>query len=136
MTTTTQTASLGDRVDTPIQTTAAEDAGLASKQQEISAWNRLIDHYLVEWGRHPEQLADEDFVPPSRPVIDRACQLAMQMRDNGFAAALRVVPDGEGGVCFERIEGNLFFSLRVEPGRPVERLVFENHRLVLRELIV
>ena len=96
------------------------------------AWNDIIDHYLIEWGRNPQALEDEDFDPPTPEVIARACDAAKQFGDEGMAAPLRVLPDGEGGLTFERSDGSFFESISIRPNCPAELLTFENCELAGR----
>ena len=76
----------------------------------------MIDDYLIEWG-------------PSEAIIRLAGQIAMVLRDNGAAAPLRVVPDGEGGISFERRSGDWFESLDILEGGSIELTTFKDCRL-------
>lgn len=107
----------------------AELAGGGVAQSNREAWNRFIDANLVEWGRNPQALEDEDFDPPSPEVIDRACDVAMRFRDRGEPPPTRVVPDGEGGISFERVDGKLSMSLNIHADQTVELLTFDDCRL-------
>lgn len=93
------------------------------------AWNSCIDHKLVEWGRNPNALEDEDFVPPERDVIKLACEWALCLRDMELAPPTMVVPDGEGGISFERVDGEASESLNIYADQTVELLVFNDCRL-------
>ena len=97
---------LSEPVVSPSTTTAA-NADLARTYHEPDnierrGWDSMIDDCLLEWARDPTKLEDDDVVAPSARVIHRACRVALDLRDAGWAAPLRVVPDGEGGICFER----------------------------------
>lgn len=118
-----------------ISTTAVDDTELVSghaSNTEAAAWCRFIDYTLIEWGRNPGALEDDDFVPPSRETITSACQLAKDFRDRGLAAPDRVMPDGDGGVCFERGDRSALEVLYVHDDQTIELLVFENCKLVER----
>jgi len=120
-------------------THAAQDSELASGSPRgavAQAWQRVIDWQLVEWGQGPESLAEEALVPPSREIIDLACKVAAAGRESGFPAPLRVVPDGEGGVSFERRSGEYFQSLNVLADGCVELLTFRNCKLVARDQLL
>lgn len=93
------------------------------------AWSKFIDGNLVEWGRNPSALEDEDFFPPGRDVIKLACEWALYFRDEGCAPPTMVVPDGEGGISFERVDGEASESLNIYADQTVELLVFNNCRL-------
>lgn len=120
-------------VEPVVPTNAADERGLASveheREQSREAWQRLIDDYLVEWGRDLTRLAEDDLVAPSRELIDYACVVAMACRDDGVPAPIRVVPDGEGGVSFEWHDGPDFRSVNVcEDGTVWFSLFHESHR--------
>lgn len=100
------------------------------------AWDRFIDRNLVEWGRNPSALEDEDFVPPALDVINLACKLAMALRDEGLAPPTMVVPDGEGGISFERVEGELSEYLNIHANQTVELLTFDDCRLRARHRLL
>ena len=119
------------RVERHVKTGATTDRALVSAVR--TGWDTTIDR-LLAWWEEPSLAGDDDgFEPPSRESIHVALQLARAYRDNFLSPPLRVVPDGEGGVAFERRSGNLFESLRVAADGRAELLAFENSRLVLRE---
>lgn len=100
-----------------VSTTAAHGSGLASEEQaareDREAWQRIIDDFLIEWGKDPSTLDDEEIVPPSREIIHAASQVAIALRDGGEPAPLRVVPDGDGGIAFEYRSEGWFRSLSI-----------------------
>jgi len=111
------------------------DADLAEShpvQNSRQAWDEFIDRVLVEWGRNPDALEDDDFLAPGLEIIDMACQVAIAFRDEGFPPPTRVVPDGEGGVCFERDADQVFESLRIYSDETIELLRFQDCRLIGR----
>ena len=128
---------LSDDVAPPINTDAAHDEALASTQDLAStqnqerqrAWSQVIDDKLIEWGSHPEILEDKDFVPPTAKSLARAADIAMFFRDDVAPLPTGVVPDGDGGLTFERQSGTLFESLNIYEDGSVEILVFEDGRL-------
>lgn len=83
--------------------TSAESAHNATRDKlRSSAWQRLIDEELIEWGRHPEQFQDEDgYKAPSAENLIRATELVAYCRDRGVVPPLRMAPDGEGGIIFD-----------------------------------
>lgn len=98
----------------------------------LEKWDNILDHVLVEWGRDPSSLGDEDFFPPSTQVVGLACELAQYFRDSESPAPSRVVPDGDGGIAFEWDSGELSLALEIDDELNVEGLTFQNHRLVDR----
>ncbi len=110
----------------------AELAQGADSERDRMAWITLVDTVLVEWGRNPSALEDEDFIPPNPDVINLACRVALECRDAGHPAPTRIVPDGEGGICFERVEGSISSSLRIYADQTGELLVFDDCHLAGR----
>ncbi len=98
-------------------------------EKNKKGWDGFIDSPLVEWGRDTTALEDEDFVPPNPDVINLACKVAMSFRDEGIVAPTRVVPDGEGGISFERVEDKISESLNIYADKSIELLTFDDCRL-------
>ena len=129
----------GERV--PVFATASvREPELVVREQaekDRQAWERLIDGRLVEWGRDASPLEDEEgFTPPGLEVVSLACHIAMLLRDEGLAPPTRVVPDGEGGISFERIEGRSSVSLNVYADLTVELLSFDDCHLCARHRLL
>lgn len=119
------------QVERHVPTGAAHDRSLTNFDRH--GWDNAVNRLLL-WWQDPARAGDDDgFVPPSRVAVDVAIQVATALRDNRRPPPLRVIPDGEGGVAFERRGGHIFESLRVAADGEKELLVFENSRLVLRE---
>lgn len=117
------------RVEPYLKTGTARDRSLVSAHPN---WGTCIDR-LLAWWENPESAGDEDgFLPPSRDAIHAALQLARVYRDF-LPPPMRVAPDGEGGLAFERRAENVFESLRVAADGRAELLAFEDSRLVLRQ---
>ncbi len=103
-----------------------------------NAWQRLIDENLIEWGRHPEQFEDEDgYKAPTADNLVRATEFITFCRDQGAASALRMVPDGEGGIVFDwKNKPPYHVMTELHPDGGMELLVFDdNCNLLLREQI-
>ena len=128
---------LSDHAESLVGTKTIGDEALAGTPDDVSknrhAWQEMIDRYLVEWGRDPSQLEDEGVLPPSEAIIQRACRVAMSLRDKGTAAPLRVVADGEGGISFERKHGCCFQTLDILEDGTIEIATFRNCRLERRQ---
>jgi len=137
MTTANVDTGLAGPVVSQIQTNAASDAELTSAEYpESSLWDRVIFSQLVEWGKDPDALADDGLVPPSEAIIHLACTWAMKFRDQGAPGPLRVVPDGEGGICFERRAEPYFQTLNIRQDGTVEMLTFKDCQLQSRVPLV
>lgn len=120
-----------------VQTGTADEQTLASlereRQEMRDAWDAVIDRRLIEWGAAPSTLEDDGIAPPSLDVIRLASRLVIAMRDQGAAAPLRVVPNGEGGIVFERQSGPFFQTLEISADLTVELASYRNARLVSRQ---
>lgn len=107
----------------------------ATDAREVDAikegWERIINDRLVEWGRNPPAFDEDGLVPPTADVIRKACELATRYRDDAnFVPALRVLPDGDGGIVFEWQFGEQFLSLEITPKEEPILNVFDNCQLV------
>jgi hypothetical protein len=97
------------------------------------AWQRLIDQTLMDWLRDPGQLEDEGIEPPSRTTIRVSMDLAEAYRDEGRPAPDSVACDPNGGIVFERRQGDVSEVLHVWDDGSVEYICFQGTRLVERE---
>ena len=125
--------SLRDAVSTSVAIGApiTRDYGRIDKASE--EWQVLIDYQLIEWGRDPGQLENEEIQPPSKSTIQLAIRLAGMLSKPGLPAPTRIVPDAHGGIVFERQGRNVFESIRISADGTAEYCVFENSRLVERQ---
>ena len=106
---------------------------LSEKFQNRVGWQKVIDDQLIEWGKDPSQFEDDGIEVPSGESIRRAYDVARRMHDAGVPPPLRVVPDGDGGITFERQDGPVFQTIEIADDGSVEGIVFENSRLVSRQ---
>jgi len=116
-----------------VATRAVGDQALFSgRGRDVAAgWNRVIDQ-LLDWFRNPQELADEGFLPPNKALIAKACDMAVDFRDEELAFPLRVIPDGDGGISLERRAGLCFETINFYDDGSVELLLFEDCKLVCR----
>ena len=105
------------------------------KDEAFQRWEALIDDPLIEWGRDPSQLENEEIQPPSKSTIQLAIRLAVMLSKPGFPAPTRIVADADGGIVFERQERNLFESIRLSADGSAEYCAFINARMVEREFV-
>ena len=99
-------------------------------------WEEVIDKKFVEWGRNPSQLDDEDLIPPSHDVILLASDLAMWARDHELAHPDRVVPNGDGGIVFERWHDSVSETIEIYNDGTIEFAVYKDSRLLTRRHIL
>ncbi len=114
--------------------------GVTAKRREEHRlrWQEIIDEKLVEWGRDPGQLADDNLVPPSRAAVDSAVQEAQVWRDaresdDEFVPSPQwVVPSGDGGIVFEWRGESTSAVIEILDDGSVDCAIFEDGRLVSR----
>jgi hypothetical protein len=124
---------LREAVSTGVATEEPITRDYGRKDRAREKWQNLIDYQLIEWGRDPSQLADDDIQPPSKRTIQQAIWLADALSKFDAPAPTRIVPDAHGGIVFERREGNVFESIRLSADGSAEYCAFENSRLVERQ---
>lgn len=115
-----------------VLTTAAQDDALAVFQKSYRQWQSIIDDSLVEWGRSPEGLAEIDLIPPTTAAIQVACKLAMWFRDRNLPAPTRTMPDGDGGLVFERRMGSQVESIEIDSEGLAEYVLVRSGSVVMR----
>jgi len=106
--------------------------GERESEANRAGWERIINLYLIEWGRNPARLEEPDLLAPSLETIKNAGHIAMCLRDLGWSPPTRVVPDGEGGIAFELVASNYYQSLVVSANGGVELDTFRDCRFVSR----
>ncbi len=123
-----------------VPTSAANDASLAisASEQEAnhSAWERVIDSTLIEWGRNPQLLTDDGVCAPTGAIIERACKLAMALRDEGCPPPRRVIGSADGGIVFERWEGPRLAQIEVCDDGSILFTAFDHGRMTERVLLL
>ncbi len=120
-----------------VTTGTAKNESLWAMEREAGenrrAWSNIIDRKLIEWGRDPTRLEDEDVVPPSFEAIKAASDSAMALRDKSIEAPKRVVPNGDGGIVFERWEGSVSETIEVFEDGSIEYCRYRDTRLTHRQ---
>jgi len=94
----------------PAVGTAAPDAAVTTAlvyqrslaEQNSSSWQKVIDEELLNWCVQGLPDLEEDLQPPTHDALAAAILVADKMRTVGAPPPSRVVPNGEGGIIFER----------------------------------
>lgn len=125
----------------PSTTVADEETMSGSVESEkncAEGWRAIInEHLLTWWVRGTPDVADEDLEPPTKAVIDLAIKIATAMsQEKQIAPPLRVVPNGEGGLVFERWADQVFERFELRRELSMEYTVFKNNTLVDRKSLL
>ena len=107
----------------------------ARVRQNQDAWQAVIDSTLIEWGRNLNIFQNDELEPFTKESIRKAWLLATISRNIEAPPPTRVVPDGNGGVVFEREGRSVFMSLNVDHTGAVELLTFKDGRLLSTQAI-
>ncbi|HEY4760380.1 MAG TPA: hypothetical protein VIH42_07365 [Thermoguttaceae bacterium] len=115
----------------PKSVTSAADEMLASgeAEQNRTAWLEIIDRKLIDWGRSPGLIDEDGIVSPSIKSVAEAIELVHTMTNNGCPAPMRVVCNADGGIVFEKQEGQFFETIEVYEDGSKEYCLFANSRL-------
>jgi len=116
-----------------VTTRTADSEALATSIAPTYAreWERIIDEKLVEWGREPAALAEEDLYPPTPAAIQRASDIAMRYRAE-VSPPQRVIPDGDGGIILEWWNGSRSNSIEIDGDGHAELVVLERGKVAYR----
>jgi hypothetical protein len=128
------TAALQSAVSTYADYRSAVTREYGREDVAQESWDS-IEKQLIDWGCDPSQLDEEGTITPSADTIRFAIQAAAVLSRQDFAAPTRVVPDAHGGIVFEFQGQSYFESLHIMSDGNLERRLFKNHRLVVREIL-
>lgn len=106
---------------------AATTIGMFIESPWASTKQRIDD-----WAKDPSALRDSDLTPPSAIALERSMAIAEILREQGLAPPTRVVPDGDGGIAFERDIGETLVVIEVSAEGAVELLTFHSGKLINR----
>ncbi len=120
--------------------TRAQDMSLVPRDRaelaaNRAAWHRIMDQQLIEWGRDPSQLTDDGVDAPTEATISRAFDLARKCRDVGFPPPTAVFRDSNGGIVFERRDGEYTSVVHFWDDGTGESMMFRGTELIQRLLM-
>ncbi len=122
------------RIEPSLRTRGAEAGSLGTVLYRTDAvrmaWESVIDRWLIEWGRSPGLVSQYGLVPATPDIVVLAVKVARACAEVGLAPPQRVLPDGEGGILFERGEGDVFEALSILADGRIELKSFKNSKLV------
>lgn len=93
----------------------------------IADWDEVLET-LCDWIDNPGQWAEPNFVPPTQESINLAISVAESFRDERRALPLRVVPDGDGDVVFERRTKGMFETMEI-CGEGIYTTIFKDSQI-------
>lgn len=116
-----------------VATGADAESSITPKEiTDSHKWDQIIDYRLIEWGRDPSLLEDDDVEAPRGEVIHRAIALAQRLKERGLPAPHSVVLDPNGGIVFERRSSDAVETLHVWDDGTIEYCRFQGTRLLER----
>lgn len=114
---------------------AASDASLVADRTPVAAnrrgWQRTLDDCLIPWCMGGFADFEPGLKPPTRDVLIAAIKLAELFSEQGLLPPSRVVPNGEGGLVFERFSyPNVYQVLEIHEDLHREVRTFRDSVLV------
>ncbi len=122
-----------------VATSAAQNTASAGPPQvdpqRTEAWKRVVEEDLVEWGRHPEEAEEDGAVPPTLVAIKTAIQVAQRFGAVGAPEPHHTYWDCEGGITFEREDGEWLVRLVITASGAMDFVSFFHSKLVERKSV-
>ena len=97
-----------------------------NRREQREGWQMVLEKWLWKWERDPSQLEDEGITAPSAETIQRACEIALRLRDLGLLVPQRVAATGDGGIVFAWETKPALSTLEVDADGSIEVVVFQN----------
>ncbi len=100
-------------------------------------WDEVLDLIATRW--HPGRAGtaaelDDGLTPPSPIAVAIATSLAEALRDQNVVPPTRLFADGDGGIVFERRDGELLQLATIRPDGTLDFATYE--RGILMERLV
>lgn len=118
----------------PFVSTSAADEGILAlnaieAKENVDLWKDVIEEKLVDWGRQRTVCDEEGFILPSSIAVDTAIEIARTLQGK-HSPPTRVVPNGEGGIIFEKEVNSRFTAIEVFEAGSFELRSFLDCRLI------
>ncbi len=104
-------------------------------QEWKDEWQKVIDDKLIDWGGDSKAVEEEDLIPPTEAAVHLAGRIAITLRDDASLPPKRVVPDGDGGIVFERWEGPRSISIEISNDGTAEIVYIRAGQVEARETV-
>jgi len=123
----------------PSTTYASLDFLTGPDPSEVNAagWQKVIDSQLRNWWHGIPGLEEEGLVSPTPNVISAAINIARSLLEQSLDPPSRVLPNGEGGIIFERYasqgQDKIYETIEIFENLEIELSLYKNSQLVSRE---
>lgn len=130
---------LSRQIATPSTTYAPLDLLVGPEPESANAagWQKIVDVHLRNWWYGVPGLEEEGLVSPTRTVLNAAIKIVEALAEQSFDPPSRVVPNGEGGIIFERYErrgqDQIYETIEIFKNLEMELSLYKNSKLLLRE---
>jgi len=111
------------------------DLATPATRQFGRQWQPVLDK-LNLWWTDPEVFDDEDYERPSPNVVSKAIGWANALKEKDRPAPHRVVPDGSGGIIFERRSGIHSEKLHFWDDGKIEVIEMSGHKVIDRVRLI
>lgn len=108
---------------------APDDSTACLLEDSEEGWLRTRK-CLHSWLANPSQMGDDDLIPPSTDLLRFACEYAAYLRRNQCPPPFRVLPDGYGGIVFERREDDALSVMEISAERVIRLRTFRGGLLI------
>jgi hypothetical protein len=124
--------STGVDTESPVTRGLIQEMKLELERKVRAKWQAVIKQTLLCWLRDPRQLEGDGVDAPSGAILRLSLDLAESCMEDNLAPPNRIVPDPNGGIVFERRDGDTSEVLHVWDDGSIEFMKFEGTKLVDR----
>lgn len=100
-----------------------------------TAWQLILDRF-IDWGRSPGEIDEDGWESPSLAALEAAYKLLGRLRDQDAPPPRAVVPNGEGGIIFERGTALEAEAFEIDASGSAEYRRFVGDRLLHRQAVM
>ena len=76
--------------------------GPEPQSANAEGWKKAINIHLRNWWHGVPGLEEEGLISPTRAAVDAAIKISESLAEQSLEPPSRIVPNGEGGLVFER----------------------------------
>jgi hypothetical protein len=105
------------------------------EDDRIAAWRQIIST-LLDWLKDPGQLEDIAYDAPTEVILMSAIGIAkMMINEPLFPAPQFVISDPNGGIVFQRSEGNTTEVIQIWDDEVIEYIRFQGTQVKERSIL-